>query len=65
MTLHANGFNLVCNKCTRVEIVPERTEADARVAEGKIGWRREGDVDYCPECERQLEASGQLPARGA
>ena len=64
MTLRANGFDLVCNKCTRVEAVPALTESYARVLEGKLGWRRDDDTDYCPECERQLEAAGQLPARG-
>lgn len=67
MTLKASGFRIICDRseCGRIEELPAHTEDFARSLALKLGWRLGPKADYCPSCERLLEAAGKLPPRPA
>lgn len=63
MTLRATGFHLICDRCTSVEELPARSESYAVKLRDLLHWRHEGEHDFCPQCEKLLEADGTLGPR--
>jgi len=55
MTIHASGFNLICDKCHRVEVIPALDLAKARELEKKLGWFGLNEQDFCPSCKLTLK----------
>lgn len=70
MTLHTNGYEIICDRlqCSRSAELPVRgpaAEAMGKAAKmaADLGWWT-GDRDFCPDCVPIMQASGKLPARG-
>ncbi len=60
MTLRANGFMISCDECTRTQVLPDRTEDQARTSAHAMGWRESpgrlfGINDICPQCVPLVE----------
>jgi len=49
VTLHAAGFNIICERCGRQQPLADSTEARALDSAERMGWARVDDKDYCPD----------------
>lgn len=65
MSLHAEGYTGVCDKCGRVAILPTKDEAYARKLLALLNWQSQDGKDYCEGCVPAMQAAGTLGPRQA
>lgn len=67
MTLKANGYKIICDKCTRIQELGDDSEHKAQKSAYQMGWNVNtpgiGHGDYCPDCTAQLQAANKLGPR--